>query len=47
LKRLFLHAERLEFPHPEDRRRVVVEAPLPGELVEVLARAGLMPPETS
>jgi 23S rRNA pseudouridine955/2504/2580 synthase len=41
LKRLFLHSERLEFPHPEDKRRVVVEAPLPPDLVEVLDRAGL------
>jgi 23S rRNA pseudouridine955/2504/2580 synthase len=41
LKRLFLHATRLEFPHPEDGRRVVVEAPLPTELEDVLARAGL------
>jgi 23S rRNA pseudouridine955/2504/2580 synthase len=41
LKRLFLHSTRLEFPHPADGRKVVVEAPLPGELVEVLERAGL------
>lgn len=47
LKRLFLHAERLEFPHPADQRKVVVEAPLPAELAEVLHRAGLMPPGES
>jgi 23S rRNA pseudouridine955/2504/2580 synthase len=41
LKRLFLHAERLEFPHPKDRRTVVVEAPLPDELTQVLSRAEL------
>jgi 23S rRNA pseudouridine955/2504/2580 synthase len=41
LTRLFLHAARLEFPHPEDQRRVTVEAPLPAELAEVLERAGL------
>ncbi len=41
LRRLFLHAARLEFPHPEDGRRVVVEAPLPEELREVLQRAGM------
>jgi len=41
LTRLFLHAERLEFPHPEGGRRMVVEAPLPEELVDVLRRAGL------
>ena len=43
LRRLFLHAQRLEFPHPQDGRKVVVEAGLPAELNEVLARAGLMP----
>lgn len=41
LTRLFLHAARLEFPHPHDQRRVVVEAPLPKELAEVLERAGV------
>lgn len=41
LKRLFLHAERIEFPHPADGHRRVVEAPLPGELGEVLRAAGL------
>lgn len=41
LSRLFLHAARLEFPHPEGGRRMVVEAQLPGELVDVLRRAGL------
>jgi len=41
LKRLFLHAERLEFPHPEGNRRVTVEAPLPEDLREVLTRCGL------
>ncbi len=41
LKRLFLHAERLEFPHPEGDRRTVVESPLPQELVDVLSAAGL------
>ena len=41
LKRLFLHSERLEFPHPQDQKRVVVESPLPQELVDVLTAAGL------
>lgn len=41
LRRLFLHAERLDVPHPKDGRRIVVEAPLPAELTEVLERAGL------
>ena len=43
LKRLFLHSARLEFPHPEDGRKMVVEAKLPFELSEVLTRAGLDP----
>ena len=41
LKRLFLHAERIEFPHPEHGRRLVVEAPLPRELQDALKRAAL------
>lgn len=44
LRRLFLHAARLEFPHPQDQRKVVVEAPLPDELVEALLRTGLPVP---
>lgn len=41
LRRLFLHAQRIEFPHPQDGRRMVVEAPLPSELAQVLKRAGI------
>jgi 23S rRNA pseudouridine955/2504/2580 synthase len=41
LKRLFLHAQRIEFPHPENGRKIVVEAPLPSELKDVLGRAAL------
>jgi 23S rRNA pseudouridine955/2504/2580 synthase len=41
LKRLFLHATRLEVPHPEDGRKLVVESKLPAELAEVLERAGM------
>ncbi len=41
LKRLFLHAESIEFPHPQHGGRVRVEAPLPPELKDVLKRAGL------
>ncbi len=41
LTRIFLHAARLEFPHPEDQRKVVVEAPLPPELTAVLERVGV------
>lgn len=38
LRRLFLHAGRLEFPHPRRDERVVVEAPLPEDLARALAR---------
>jgi 23S rRNA pseudouridine955/2504/2580 synthase len=41
LKRLFLHAASIEFPHPEDGRTLRLEAPLPPELREVLGRAGM------
>jgi 23S rRNA pseudouridine955/2504/2580 synthase len=41
LKRLFLHSARIEFPHPEDSRKVRVEAALPAELRDVLKRAAL------
>ena len=41
LDRLFLHAQRLEFPHPMDGRSRLVETPLPTELQDVLQRAGL------
>jgi 23S rRNA pseudouridine955/2504/2580 synthase len=43
LKRLFLHAERIEFPHPAHGGKVVVEAQLPPELKDVLKRAALEP----
>jgi 23S rRNA pseudouridine955/2504/2580 synthase len=43
LKRLFLHAERLEFPHPQHGGKVTVEAPLPPELKDILRRAALEP----
>ncbi len=45
LKRLFLHAGSLQFPHPETGRTIRLEAPLPPELRDVLARAGM--PATS
>jgi 23S rRNA pseudouridine955/2504/2580 synthase len=44
LKRLFLHAERIEFPHPQHGGRVKVESPLPPELDDVLKRAALTYP---
>jgi 23S rRNA pseudouridine955/2504/2580 synthase len=37
LRRLFLHAARLEFAHPMTERRMKVVAPLPDELEQVLA----------
>jgi len=41
LKRMFLHAQRIEFPHPEHGGKTVVESQLPPELKEVLKRAAL------
>lgn len=43
LDRLFLHAAHLEFPHPEDNRRMVMESKLPAELADVLKAAGVTP----
>jgi 23S rRNA pseudouridine955/2504/2580 synthase len=43
LKRLFLHAQRIEFPHPEHQRKISVEAGLPLELADVLRRAAIEP----
>jgi len=36
LKRMFLHARRIQFRHPASGERVVVESPLPGELERYL-----------
>jgi 23S rRNA pseudouridine1911/1915/1917 synthase len=44
LQRPFLHAARLAFPHPEDRRRVEVTDDLAADLKEVLRRAGIEHP---
>lgn len=41
LKRLFLHAQRIEFPHPANGEKIRVEAALPTDLQEVLTRAAL------
>jgi 23S rRNA pseudouridine1911/1915/1917 synthase len=35
-KRQMLHAWRLRFPHPLNRRRIAVEAPLPGDFARLL-----------
>jgi len=42
LRRLFLHAWRLAFPHPSTGKPVVAEAPLPEELEDCLLRASSM-----
>ncbi|BDG09747.1 pseudouridine synthase [Anaeromyxobacter paludicola] len=44
LDRMFLHAWKLELPHPVTGGRVRLEAPLPGELAEVLSRMNLAAP---
>jgi 23S rRNA pseudouridine1911/1915/1917 synthase len=36
LRRMFLHAERLEFRHPETNQELRFEAPLPAELEQIL-----------
>lgn len=41
LRRLFLHAQQIEFPHPEHGANVCVSAELPAELEDVMKRAGL------
>jgi 23S rRNA pseudouridine955/2504/2580 synthase len=43
LRRMFLHAWRLEIPHPVTGAPLRLESPLPPELVEVLGRANLDP----
>ncbi len=40
LRRLFLHAARLEFLHPADGRSVAVEAPVGSDLQQILDRLG-------
>jgi 23S rRNA pseudouridine955/2504/2580 synthase len=44
LRRMFLHAWKLELPHPVTGAPLRLEAPLPPELVEVLSRANLPAP---
>jgi 23S rRNA pseudouridine955/2504/2580 synthase len=38
LRRMFLHAARIELAHPKDARPLVIESPLPVELMAVLDR---------
>jgi 23S rRNA pseudouridine955/2504/2580 synthase len=44
LARMFLHAWRLEIPHPVTDRPLRLEAQLPPELLDALGRANLAPP---
>ncbi len=44
LRRMFLHAWRLELPHPVTGAPLRLEAELPEELAEVLSRMNLAPP---
>jgi 23S rRNA pseudouridine955/2504/2580 synthase len=44
LRRMFLHAWRLQFTHPADGRRVELLAPLPPELNEFVAHVDPSPP---
>lgn len=44
VKRLFLHARRLAFKHPIDDKRVVLESPLPGDMLRFCnANFGMVP----
>lgn len=45
LDRQFLHAWRLDLPHPETGEPVAVASPLPADLVAALTRAGLPTPQ--
>ena len=40
LKRMFLHAQRVEFEHPVDAGQIAIEAPLPADLARFLAQLG-------
>ncbi len=44
LRRMFLHAWKLELPHPAGGAALRLEADLPGELAAVLSRMNLAPP---
>jgi 23S rRNA pseudouridine955/2504/2580 synthase len=44
LDRMFLHAWKLSLPHPVTGATLALEAPLPGELGEVLSSMNLAPP---
>jgi 23S rRNA pseudouridine955/2504/2580 synthase len=38
VKRLFLHAEAIEFPHPADGRKIRLSAALPRDLKDAMER---------
>ena len=44
LRRMFLHARKLELPHPMTDRPLRLEAPIPEELLQVLSKMNLAPP---
>jgi 23S rRNA pseudouridine955/2504/2580 synthase len=44
LRRMFLHAWKLELPHPLESRTLRLSAPIPVELLEVLAKLNLPAP---
>ena len=44
LARMFLHAWKLELPHPTTDAPLRLEAPLPAELEAVLSKMNLAPP---
>ena len=46
LKRMFLHAWRLRFNHPNSEKSVLLEAPLPPELQEFIDHVQPAPPKT-
>jgi 23S rRNA pseudouridine955/2504/2580 synthase len=45
LRRMFLHAWKLEIPHPITEAPLRLEAPLPDELADVLQKMNLPPPQ--
>jgi 23S rRNA pseudouridine955/2504/2580 synthase len=44
LRRMFLHAWKLELPHPVAQRKLALEAPIPPELRDALVRVNLPAP---
>ena len=44
LRRMFLHARKLELPHPMTERKLRLEAPVPEDLLQVLSKMNLAPP---